>query len=186
MKFYYRYPDRALAGMAALTLGQRGIYNSIIDLLYSRDGLVPCVTPADDNRIAKSISVDPRTWRKFKNELMALGKIRVTTDGRLNANGVEEERNRAETYSETQRKRVSIRWQNYRLAKQFNAPAIPGRYYLKNKIDNSEIPSPKGHAKVVAEDSGDNFGVPKPHSTTKSVATKELAAVLRAKRWTST
>jgi hypothetical protein len=187
VKFYYRYPDRALGGMADLNLAQRGAYNSIIDLLYARDGIVPCLTPADDIRIAKSISVDPRTWRKFKSELLALGKIRVTNDGLLDANGVSDERFRAESYSETQRKRVSIRWQNYKLAKQFNGGVIPGRYYHKIEIENSEIPSPKEHASPQNVDDVENdesFGlITTDKSADRNIATGELEAVIRAKGW---
>src|SRR6516225_4925500 len=108
MKFYKRDPDRALAGMSELNPGQRGIYNSIIDLLYARDGMVPCVSAADDYHIAKNISVNARTWRTFKKQLMALGKIRVTNDGLLDANGVAERRFDAQTTSVSQAKRVSI------------------------------------------------------------------------------
>src|SRR5262252_1454214 len=111
MKFYKRDPDRALAGMSELNPGQRGIYNSVIDLLYARDGVVPCLTDSDDRAIARNISVAPQTWRTYKKQLLAIGKIRITTDGRLDANGVTERRNEAETHSDTQRKRVNIRWQ---------------------------------------------------------------------------
>ena len=183
MKFYKRDPDRALAGMSELNPGQRGIYNSIIDLLYARDGIVPCITVDDDYRIAKNISVAAQTWRTYKRQLMALGKIRITTDGRLDANGVTECRNSAETHSETQRKRVSIRWQNYKLRKQFNDRAIRASNTIDRDSKSSEIPSPIEHAKPLAVDNEESFGTPRPHSTTKSIATSELKASLHAKGW---
>ena len=40
MRFYKRDPDRALAGMIELNMKQRGAYNSLLDLLYSRDGSI--------------------------------------------------------------------------------------------------------------------------------------------------
>src|SRR6516165_12585167 len=106
MKFYKRDPDRALAGMSGLNLAQRGAYNSILDLLYSRDGLVMCLSAADDQHIAKNISVDVRTWRAAKRQLLAAGKIRITTDGRLTAKGVDAGLIDAQSRSETARKRV--------------------------------------------------------------------------------
>jgi Protein of unknown function (DUF1376) len=41
MHWYKRDPDAALAGMAELNFEQRGAYNSILDILYSRDGDLP-------------------------------------------------------------------------------------------------------------------------------------------------
>jgi len=182
MKFYYRYPDRAMAGMSELSPGQRGIYNSVIDLLYARDGIVPCATDVDDRAIAKNISVDIRTWRKFKTELLKLGKIRVGNDGLLDANGVKDGRFHAETYSETQRKRANIRWQNYKLRKKINAPIIPERHSLDIDRDNSEIPSPKEHAKPLAVDNGENSQTPEPNSTPKRSVSAELEANVRRKQ----
>ena len=53
MKFYYHRPDAAIAGMAELSLEQRGAYYSILDVLYSRDGIVP----DDDRLVARMINV---------------------------------------------------------------------------------------------------------------------------------
>ena len=183
MKFYKRDPDRALAGMSGLNLAQRGAYNSILDLLYSRDGLVMCLSAADDQRIAKNISVDVRTWRAAKRQLLAAGKIRITTDGRLTANGVDAGLIDAQSRSETARKRVSIRWENHRLRNEFNSGPIRQGNTIKSKSKISEIPSPLEHAKPLAVDNEESFGTPRPHSTTKSIATSELKAALHAKGW---
>ena len=181
MKFYKRDPDRALAGMSELNPGQRGIYNSIIDLLYARDGMVPCVSAADDYHIAKNISVNARTWRTFKKQLMALGKIRVTNDGLLDANGVAERRFDAQTTSVSQAKRVSIRWQNYKLRKQFNDRAIRPGNTIDSNSKNSELSSPKEHAKPLAVDNGDNANGDERETTSKSIATSELATIIKHK-----
>jgi hypothetical protein len=183
VKFYKRDPDRALAGMSELNPGQRGIYNSIIDLLYARDGIVPCITVDDDYRIAKNISVAAQTWRTYKRQLMALGKIRITTDGRLDANGVTECRNSAETHSETQRKRVSIRWQNYKLRKQFNDRAIRASNTIDRDSKSSEIPSPIEHAKPLAVDNGDNSIGAESETTTKCAATSEELKANIQRKW---
>jgi hypothetical protein len=183
VKFYKRNPHTALAGMSALNPGQRGIYNSIIDLLYSCDGLVPCMTPADDYAIAKNISVAPQTWRKFKRELLGLGKIRVTTDGLLDANGVKETRNLVETYSDTQRKRVSIRWHNYRLAKQFNGGTIQAGNTKDSHSKSKSSTNLESEEKGAGEENGDNEPVAVEQSTSKSIATGELDDLVRAKGW---
>jgi hypothetical protein len=181
MKFYKRDPDRALAGMSGLNLAQRGAYNSILDLLYSRDGLVMCLSTADDRRIAKNISVDVRTWRAAKNQLLAAGKIRIATDGRLTANGVDVCLIDAQSRSETARKRVSIRWENHRLRNEFNSGPIRQGNTIKSKSKNSEIPSPLEHAKPLAVDNGENSISAEPASTTKSIGSDELKAFIKSK-----
>src|SRR6516165_11270530 len=115
MKFYYHDPDAALSGMAELNLEQRGAYYSILDLLYSRDGIVP----DDDLAVARMIRVHWRTWRALKKQLMAAGKIRVNF-GLLEANGVSEELLRVSRLSQDQRRRASGRWQDYKKAKEIN------------------------------------------------------------------
>ena len=73
MKFYKRDPDAALNGMAPLTLEQRGLYNSILDVLYSRDGVV-----MDDDRVmARMCRVHWHTYRAVKAQLIAAGKDAV-------------------------------------------------------------------------------------------------------------
>jgi hypothetical protein len=183
MKFYKRDPDRALAGMSGLTAAQRGIYNSVIDLLYSRDGLVRCIDEADDRRIAKNISVPPQTWRKFKTELLAAGKIRVGNDGLLTANGVAERIKDASKLSESQRLRATNRWENYRLRNQFNATGVPHGNASNSKSKISEIPSPLEHAKPPDVDEVDKLFRPSPETTSKSIASGELDALVEAKGW---
>ena len=106
MQFYKRDPDKALTGMAMLTLKQRGAYNSILDLLYSRDGDVP----DDDGLIARAISVDVREWKSVKRELIGLGKLWVE-DGKLRARRVAETLKDAADFSNLQRARVASRWE---------------------------------------------------------------------------
>lgn len=71
--------------MAELTLKQRGAYNSLLDLLYSRDGNVP----DDDVMVARMMSCHWREWGAVKKELFATGKVWVE-DGKLRAKRVQE------------------------------------------------------------------------------------------------
>ena len=83
MKWYKRDPDAALAGMVELTLEERGAYNTVIDLLYSRDGNLP----ADDCFFARACNCRPHTWRRLRDNLLAKGKLHMI-DGKLTANRV--------------------------------------------------------------------------------------------------
>ena len=180
MKFYSRFPDNFMSGTAELTLEQIGAYTLLIDLLYSRDGIVP----DNDVAVAHMIHRDPRTWRAMKKQLMAAGKVRITNEGLLTANGVDAGLSRANLRSEIARKAVTQRWDRFRLAKKNNDPAIRTqyeRYTTKTKTKNSEIPSPKEHAKPLAVDNGDNSIDAEPETTTKSIATTELASLIKHK-----
>lgn len=72
--WYKRYPDAALAGMMELTLEERGAYNTVLDLIYSRAGDLP----DDDRFIAGWCRVDVRIWRRIKARLVAVGKLWIT------------------------------------------------------------------------------------------------------------
>lgn len=118
MKFYMRDPDAALAGMNGLTLEQRGLYNSILDLIYSRDGLVPA------NEACGMLRIDPRAWRRITAELTRKEKIRVDSDGMLCANGVDATLTQAEIRSISARSSVDLRRKNHKLAKENNAATM--------------------------------------------------------------
>jgi hypothetical protein len=130
MKFYKRDPDRALAGMAALSAEQRGAYNSLIDLLYSRDGVVR----DDDQEVAHAVALDRRLWNRLKTELMAAGKVRVR-EGFLRANGVAETIDQAQLLSSSQRARVQLRWNRVKSANEINEAEIRRR----NTIQYTDI-----------------------------------------------
>jgi uncharacterized protein YdaU (DUF1376 family) len=106
MKFYKRDPDAALAGMAELTLEECGAYNKIIDLLYSRDGLLP----DDDTLLRRLLGCHGNQLRVVKASLLRKGKVWVE-DGLLKANRVDSVLKEAGNFSETQRKRAGKRWE---------------------------------------------------------------------------
>lgn len=73
LKWYKRDPDAALSGMMGLSLEERGAYNTVLDLLYTRDGHLP-----DDERfIAGWLGADVRVWRRIRERLLMLGKLTV-------------------------------------------------------------------------------------------------------------
>lgn len=120
MRFYKRDPDAAIAGMNQLTFAQRGAYNSLLDLLYSRDGDVP----DDDAIVARMIGAHWREWGRLKRELISAGKI-WCEGGRLCANRVQETLREAADFSHNQRRRATERWQKYKKDKENNEPPMP-------------------------------------------------------------
>jgi uncharacterized protein YdaU (DUF1376 family) len=70
-KWYKRNADDALNGMMALTLEERGAYNTILDLMYQRRGVVP-----DDARwIAGWLGCSLRKWSSLRAALIVKGKL---------------------------------------------------------------------------------------------------------------
>ena len=120
MKFYKRDPALALEGMSQLNSQQRGIYNSIIDLLYVRDGIVP----DDDHMVAAAISIDLREYRNVKQQLVAAGKVR-TRSGLISANGVDATLAIAQLRSSSARANAQLRWKRYKNANEFNQAFMP-------------------------------------------------------------
>jgi uncharacterized protein YdaU (DUF1376 family) len=187
MKFYMRDPDAAFAGMAGLTLEQIGAYNLIIDRLYALDGLLP----DDDAAIARAFHVDIRQWKRVKAELLVKGKIRITTDGMLDANGVRSRRLLANFRSTSAKHAADVRWTNYRKAKEINTAAMPAGNatynYNKNSSTNVEVQQADNCGKQGWPEATDNSkAVPKPKAPTpprQSTGSAQLKASLRAKGW---
>lgn len=71
LRWYKRDPDAALAGMACLTLEERGAYNTVLDLIYSLEGNLR----DDDHYIAHWLCCDVRVWRRIRRRLIDLEKL---------------------------------------------------------------------------------------------------------------
>src|SRR4051812_5172595 len=86
IKWYKRDPDAALSGMMVLTLEERGAYNTVLDLLYTRSGNLP----DDDRFIAGWLRCDTRVWRRIKTRLISLGKLLIKDGNITNARATSE------------------------------------------------------------------------------------------------
>lgn len=85
--FHKRYHSDALAGFMALSLEERGAYQTLLDLMYDRGGPI-----ADNARLlAGYMGVSLRKWKSLREDLIAKGKIHLTDDGRLSNSRVEKE-----------------------------------------------------------------------------------------------
>ena len=163
MKFYRRDPDRALSGMAELTLQERGAYNTILDALYSRDGVLP-----DDNEmLRRMMGCHGNELRAVKRKLIERGKIWIE-DGYIKAKGVDDTISEAAEFSEVQRKRVGIRWENER---------------KRSGKDRETGDKQPGNTSHFSEKCNKNNDPPIPYTTTETVNIKgELNGVFAAAR----
>ena len=99
MKWYKRDCDRALVGMTGLTLEERGAYNTIIDLSYSRGA----VLPDDDDLLLRHLGCHWRVWQRIKTSLISKNKLRIE-DGKIIGNGILEGLHEASRWAQERRK----------------------------------------------------------------------------------
>lgn len=71
--WYKRDAAAALEGMRILTLEERGAYNTILDLIYDREGNVP----DDDRFIAGWLGCPLQRWKKLKASLVVFKKLTI-------------------------------------------------------------------------------------------------------------
>lgn len=81
LRWYRRDPLAALDGMANLSLEERGAYNTVLDLIYARDGAVP----DDAAFMCRRLGCNVRRWTRIRQRLIDLKKIYV--DGGSLRNG---------------------------------------------------------------------------------------------------
>jgi len=136
MEFYRRYAALALSGMAELNAEQRGVYNSLIDVLYDRDGLVP----DDDALVARMIWLDVRIYKRIKSELKRRGKLWVNQHGFLRVPRFETTVELAKIRSRSVEDQANIRQHLFENLSDFNdRPLITQTQTQKGKKDTSEL-----------------------------------------------
>lgn len=87
MPYHKRYHGDALTGFMALTLEERGAYQTILDLIYDHGAPI-----ADNERLlAGYMNCSIRKWRAIRDELIAKRKIRINRDGLLTNGRAEKE-----------------------------------------------------------------------------------------------
>ena len=94
--------------MSELTMEERGAYNSLIDVLYCRDGNVP----DDDVLVARLIYCHWREWRALKKRLIAKGKVHILEGGKITANRVQDCLREAAEFSQKQSTIAKKRWKS--------------------------------------------------------------------------
>lgn len=71
--YHKRWHGNALNGMRGLTLEERGAYNTLLDLMYDRQGPIH----DDERRICGELDCDIRVWRRIKATLIQKAKIHL-------------------------------------------------------------------------------------------------------------
>ena len=77
--WYKRYPSDFIAGTAGWDLELKGAYSIFLDLFYDRGGSLP----NDSQWFGRVAGCSTRRWGQLRDQLIELGKIVVTEDGKL-------------------------------------------------------------------------------------------------------
>ena len=100
--WHARYHQDALDGMLMLTLEERGAYNTILDLIYSRRGPVP-----DDCRwLSGWMGCSLRKWSGLRAALIVKGKLHQVEHNGLPSLSNERAQNELETQAKLSRNRA--------------------------------------------------------------------------------
>jgi hypothetical protein len=143
LKWYKRDPRAALIGMHGLTLEERGAYNTILDLLYCRDGIL-----VDDPReIAKWMSVDPRTWKAIRLRLINKGKLYVNNGCLHNERAANEIPDALERVLIRRRSAID-RWAVFRNIKGLQTKYAMTTTKKKESLDGNVVPIAKRPSEV--------------------------------------
>lgn len=99
LPYHKRYHGDALTGFMALTLEERGAYQTLLDMMYDRGG------PLIDNErlLAGYMNCSIRKWRQIRESLIEKGKIRINAEGQIANRRAQKE---IENTTKTQRKLI--------------------------------------------------------------------------------
>ena len=103
------FPDKAMGGIAELTAVERGIYLTILILIFMREDKLP----DDDRYIAGSCLMDLRQYRRIKRTLIDKKKIAISDGNIINLRAsltVQEAIERVEKKATAARKAANARW----------------------------------------------------------------------------
>lgn len=150
--YHKRYHSDALAGMMALTLEERGAYQTLLDMMYDRGG------PLQDNErlLAGYMGCSVRKWRSLRETLIQKGKIEVNGAGELTnrraelelENQLKTSRKHAENGLNGSRKKAESAKKTNEINESDQAGLKQGfshtRYQIPDRIANNSVSSLSG------------------------------------------
>lgn len=79
LPWHKHYHADALNGMASLPVDLRGVYYTILDLIYDRRGPLA----ESDSMMAARMCCSVRKWVSYRDALLRMGKIEMDSEGRI-------------------------------------------------------------------------------------------------------
>src|SRR5215207_8000204 len=88
--WHKRYHEDALNGYMGLTLEERGVYSTCLDLIYMRGAPLRFETTAEQQWVAGSLGCSPRLARSVVGALIEKGKLRLEGGALINRRAMRE------------------------------------------------------------------------------------------------
>jgi len=178
-----RHHRAALDGMLALTLEERGAYNTILDLIYERGGAVP----DDDRWLAGWMGCSTRRWNIIKAALIVKGKIvvrdrdgdRFLTNPRAEKE-LSSQADRTRKLSENGAKGQRKRRENEAVSNEIKEVA-PARLKLKTETVDKNPPTPQGGSVLAKQLYDLGTKLARQRSSVKDTERSAAAALRRGK-----
>ena len=105
LRWYKRDPRAALIGMMGLTATERGVYNTLLDLIYCHDGAIL----DSHDEITPWLGVSARVWKRIRLKLLDKGKLYVS-GGYLRNERADEEIKKYQIFLQTSISSAAKRW----------------------------------------------------------------------------
>lgn len=116
-EFWHKhYHVDALNGMANLSVELRGVYYTLLDMMYDARGPLAC----SDQMFAARMCCSVRKWKSYRESLIAMGKIHLTKEGKISNDRFEKELKTSRKRAENGAKGGRARAENSKKAKENN------------------------------------------------------------------
>jgi uncharacterized protein YdaU (DUF1376 family) len=153
VKWYKRDPRAALIGMMGLTATERGVYNTLLDLIYCHDGAVL----DSHDEIAPWLGVSARVWKRIRLKLLDKGKLYVS-GGYLRNERADEEIKKYQTFLQTSILSASKRWATYNEIKRLtNGYPMQPTTRKKESLSANIVPIAKRPSEVGRKELDEQF-----------------------------
>jgi uncharacterized protein YdaU (DUF1376 family) len=179
LPWHKHYHADALNGMASLPVDLRGVYYTILDLIYDRRGPLA----ESDSMMAARMCCSVRKWVSYRDALLRMGKIEMDAQGRIINKRAENELKTSRKLAENGAKGGRARAEN---AKEHNKINGDGEKGLKPdpkpqkpepELEGAKAPS----ASEVVEDIWKLLPRKKRQATSKAKLLKPVGKLLKAK-----
>jgi uncharacterized protein YdaU (DUF1376 family) len=123
------FPSDWMAGVSGLSAGERGVYISLIALMYDQNGPVP----RDDARLARQCGLPKVGFIRAVAALIAVGKL-IEKDGLLFNERAKNELSERENRKLTASRAINSRWQKHEQNQQSSDTGVLPENYAGNTM----------------------------------------------------
>lgn len=154
--WHKHYHTDALSGMASLPVDLRGVYYTLLDLMYDRGEDLA----ESDQMMAARMCCSVRKWKSYRTALIQMGKIELTSEGKITNKRFQTELKKSRKLAENGAKGGRARAENQKNDKENSADAQKG--FKQTPKPQNQKPDKKDKTKVLSKKDSENSPVEKP------------------------